>query len=77
VFVAPIKVKKFNIGTAENPKMASIGDYWDEQTIESITQLLRQYNDLFPTTFTDMKGIAGELGEMKIPLKSEARSVIQ
>jgi hypothetical protein len=27
VFVAPIKVKKVNIGTIENPKMASIGDY--------------------------------------------------
>jgi hypothetical protein len=32
-----IKVKKFNIGTMENPKMASIGDYWDEKTVESIT----------------------------------------
>jgi hypothetical protein len=73
VFVVPIKVKKVNIGTTENPKMASIGDYWDEQTVESITELLREYNDLFPTTFTEMKGIAGELGEMKIPLKSEAR----
>jgi hypothetical protein len=27
VFVSPIKVKKFNIGTNENPKMVSIGDY--------------------------------------------------
>jgi hypothetical protein len=30
VFLAPIKVKKFNIGTIDNPKMESIGDYWDE-----------------------------------------------
>jgi hypothetical protein len=37
VFFAPIKVKKVNIGTTDNPKMASIGDYWDEQTIERIT----------------------------------------
>ena len=27
VFFAPIKVKKLNIGTNDNPKMASIGDY--------------------------------------------------
>ena len=27
VIVASIKVKKVNIGTVENPKMASIGDY--------------------------------------------------
>ena len=46
VFFAPIKVKKFNIGTTENPKMAIIGDYWDEQTVESITELLCEYNDL-------------------------------
>ena len=65
-------MKKVNIGTVENPKMASIGDYWDEQTMDKITELLCKYSDLFPTNFTEMKGIAGELGEMKIPLKPEA-----
>jgi hypothetical protein len=77
VISAPIKVKKVNIGTTEHPKMASIGDYWDEPTVESITELLREYSDLFPTTFTEMKGIAGELGEMKIPLRPEARPIRQ
>jgi hypothetical protein len=37
VFVAPIKFNKVNIGTNENPKMASIGDYWDEKIVERIT----------------------------------------
>jgi hypothetical protein len=55
--------------------MASIGDYWDEQTLEIITKLLHEYSDLFKTTFTEMKGIAGDLGEMKIPLKLEARPI--
>jgi hypothetical protein len=40
VFVALIKVKKFNIGMNDNTKMASIGDYWDEKKIERITELL-------------------------------------
>jgi hypothetical protein len=61
----------------ENPKMESIGDYWDEKTLERITELLREYSDMFPTTFTEMKGIEGELGEMKIPLKPEARPIRQ
>jgi hypothetical protein len=61
-------VNKFNIGIVENPKMGNIGDYWDEKTIESIIELLSKYIDLFPTTFTEMKGIAGDLGEMKILL---------
>lgn len=43
--------------------------------MERITQLLHEYNYLFPTTFTEMKGIAGELGEMKIPLKPEVRPI--
>jgi hypothetical protein len=61
-----IKVKKFNIGTMENPKMDSIGDYCDEKIVDNITYLLCEYNDLFPTTFTEMKGIVREIGEMKI-----------
>ena len=77
VFVVSIKVKKFNIGTLENPKMASIGDYRDEKIVESITELLHEYNNLFPTMFTEMKGIVGELGEMKIPLRDEARPIRQ
>jgi len=36
---------------------------------------LREYNDLFQTSFTEMKGIIGELGETNIPLKPEARHV--
>jgi hypothetical protein len=52
VISTSIKVKKSNIGTIENPKMDSIGDYWDEQAVESVTELLREYSDLFPTTFT-------------------------
>ena len=59
-------MKKVNIGTVENPKMGSIGDYWDEKTVEIIIELLHEYNDMFPTTFTEMKGIVGEIGEMKI-----------
>jgi hypothetical protein len=61
VFVVPIKVKKLNIGTTDKPKMASIGYYWDEQTVEIITNLLHEYSGMFPMTFIEMKGISGEL----------------
>jgi hypothetical protein len=75
-FTTLIKVKKFNIGIVENPKMANIGDYWDEQTMENITELLREYG-LFPLTFTEMKGIVGDPGKMNIPLKQEANLIKQ
>ena len=64
-----VKIKKVNIGIEANPKMASIGDYWDDETVGHITDLLQEYQDLFPTKFTEMKGILGDLGVMKIPLK--------
>jgi hypothetical protein len=55
VFVTPIKVKKVNIGTNDNPKLTSIEDYWDEQIVERITDLLCEYSELFPTTFKEIK----------------------
>jgi hypothetical protein len=70
-------VKKVNIGTNDNPKMANVGDYWAEQKIDRITKLFHEYSDLFPTNFREMKGKVGYLGEMNIPLKLEARSVRQ
>jgi hypothetical protein len=68
-----MNIKKVNIGTKEKPTIAIIGDYWDNETMEKITELLREYSELFPTTFLEMKGVAGELGEMKIPLRPDAR----
>jgi len=69
----PLKVKKANIGTEANPKFANIGDYWDEETVSMITDLLHEYQDLFPTKFSKMKCIIGELGVMRIPLKPDAK----
>jgi hypothetical protein len=69
----PIKIKKVNIGIEHTPKLANVGDYWDAATIDNITELLHEYQDLFPTKFTNMKGIKGPMGEMRIPLKLYVR----
>jgi hypothetical protein len=45
--------------------------------MEKITELLSEYGDLFPATFLEMKGVAGELGEMIIPLRPDAIPVRQ
>ena len=39
--------------------------------------MLHDYQDLFPTKFTEMKGIVGDLGVMRILLKEDARPVKQ
>ena len=43
--------------------------------MEKITDLLHEFQDLFPKKFLEMKGILGDLGEMKIPLKPGAKPV--
>ena len=60
----------------ENPKFASV-DYWDEETMEKITDLLHEFQYLFSMNLLEMKGILGDLGEMKIPLKPDAKLVRQ
>ena len=61
----------------ENLNFANIGDYWDDETMAQITDLLHEFQDLFPTRFSEMKGILGDLGEMKIPLKPDTKPVWQ
>jgi hypothetical protein len=39
----PIKIKKVNIGIEEAPNLANVGDYWDDATIDKITELLHEY----------------------------------
>jgi len=58
-----------NIRVEEKLKFVNINDYWDEDTVDKVTELLREYEDLFPTRFSDLKRIVGDLGIMKITLK--------
>jgi len=69
----PLKVKKVNIGSEENQKFANIGDYWDDETVRNLTELLHEYQELFPYKFSEMKGIVRDLGVMRIPLKPNAK----
>ena len=59
------------------PKYATIGDYWDEEMVSKVTELLHEYQDLFSMKFSEMKGILGDIGVIKIPLKSDVKPVKQ
>ena len=52
-----------------------VGDYWDEKTSQEIHSLLREYEDLFPKIFSELKGIKGVMVEMKIELKLGSKLV--
>ena len=45
--------------------------------VAKITDLKHEYQNLFPTNFSDMNGIVEDLGEMKIPLEPYAKPVEQ
>jgi len=70
-----LKTKQVNICTKVEPKFANIGDYWDETIVDKVVELLRKYQDLFPTQFSYLKGIVGDLCLMKIILKLDAKPV--
>ena len=71
----PLNIRKVNIGTEEHPKFASFGDYWDEETMEKIIDMLHEFQDLFSTNLSEMKGTLGDLGEMNILLKLDVKLV--
>ena len=55
----------------------NIGDYWDDAMVDKAAEFLREYQDLFPTKFTDLKWIIRDLGMMKITLKPNVKLVKQ
>jgi hypothetical protein len=70
-----LKLRNINIGTTEKPNIVVVGDYWDEKNFQEIHSLLREYEDLFPKTFLEIKGIKGAMGEIKIELKTGSKPV--
>ena len=42
-FLNALKIKKVNIGSPENPKLANIADYWDDEVVENIIDLLHDF----------------------------------
>ena len=47
----------------------------DEAIMVKIIYLFHEFQDFFPTKFAEMKGILGDLGEMKISLNLDAKLV--
>ena len=72
-----LKTRQVNIGTEAKPKFAKIGDYWDDATVDKVIEQLREYQDLFPTKFSNLKGITRDLDVMRITLKPNVKPVKQ
>jgi hypothetical protein len=55
--------------------MAIIGDYWDQETVTQVVNLVKEYEYLFPKSFLEMKGSVESIREMTIKLKPDAKLV--
>ena len=67
---AKVKTRQFDISNDDWPKIAKIGDYWSEAQTTKITNLLKEFQDVFAKDYKDLKGIVHEMGEMKIDFKT-------
>jgi len=61
----------------DEPRYATLGNYWDDAMVDKVVELLCKYQDLFPTRIMDLKGIVSDLGMMKITLKPNMKPVKQ
>ena len=61
----------------EDLKFTNVGYYYDEDTMTKTTKPLHEFQDLFLTKFTEMKGILGDSGEIKILLNPSVKPVKQ
>ena len=56
-YFKPMKMRKNNIGMEDKFKMVIVGDYWEKGTVSQVVNLFREYEEIFPRTFLEMKGI--------------------
>lgn len=58
-------------------KFVKIGNYYDQDVVDKVAELLWEYHDLLPTKFSYLKGIVGDLGMMNITLKVDVKPIKQ
>lgn len=73
--IAPLKTRQVKIGIEVELKFVKIGDYWNDAMVDKVAELLREYMDFLPINFSDVKGIIGDFGVMKIMLKPDTKPV--
>jgi len=57
-----------NLGDAENVKEVKIGACLSESKAERMTNLLKEYQDVFAWTYADMSGLDPEIMEHALPM---------
>ena len=66
-----VKTREVDISNDDRPKIAKNGDYWSEAQKTEITNLLKEFQDVFVIGYKDLKGLVHEMGKMKIDIKPD------
>ena len=58
---AKVKTRQVDISNDDRPKMAKIGDYWNEEQTTKAVNLLKEFQDVFARDYTDLKVLVHEM----------------
>ena len=67
----------YNIGTKNDPKFFKISKSLTYETRNKYKNLLQQYANIFAWSYNDLKTFNKDVMEHKIPLKADAKPIIQ
>lgn len=71
------QARAVNIGTDETPREVKIGAELSSEQGKAITNLLREYQDIFAWSYQDMPGLDTDIVEHYLPLKAGCKPVKQ
>ena len=64
-------LEMINLGTEEDPKEVKIGALLHLDVKSRLIELLKEYMDIFASTYQDMPGLDTDIMEHHLPLKPE------
>ncbi|KAJ4748743.1 Reverse transcriptase family protein [Rhynchospora pubera] len=71
------KLKEINLGTKENPKPTFISTSLPQEMQDELTKLLREYQDCFAWSYSEMPGLDPAVAVHKLKIDKELRPVKQ
>ena len=68
-----LRYKVVNLGTKQNPHNINLGTNCTHAKKETFMKLLKEYKDVFPWTYEDLKSYGTKIIQHIIPLKEDAK----
>lgn len=76
-YAQPVKEVFINLKDETNPRMIQVGSGLSAEEFKAMSDLLKEFEDIFAWSHADMPGIDPEIVEHRIPLYPDARPLKQ